>query len=105
MQKLEKHAIVLELKNTNMLSTQKKQSIISEAQTKKGDTGSPEVQIALLSERIDALSDHLKQHTKDKHSRRGLLQMVADRRKHLKYLEKKAPKRAKEVLKKIKLKK
>lgn len=87
-----------------MLSTKKKQTIISGAQTKDGDTGSPEVQIALLSSRIDNLSKHLKANTKDKHSRRGLLQMVADRRKHVKYLEKKDPKRATSILKKLKLK-
>jgi len=88
----------------HMLSTKNKQTIITKAQTKTGDTGSPEVQIALLSGRINSLSSHLKNHTKDKHSRRGLLQMVADRRKHLKYLEKKSPERASAALKKIKLK-
>lgn len=87
-----------------MLSTEKKQSIIANAQTKEGDTGSPEVQIALLTERIENLTSHLRENTKDKHSRRGLLQMVADRRKHIKYLEKKDPKRAKAVRKKLKLK-
>lgn len=87
-----------------MLSTKKKQTIISEVQTKEGDTGSPEVQVALLTERINNLSKHLKSNTKDKHSRRGLLQMVADRRKHVKYLEKKDPKRAASILKKLKLK-
>lgn len=51
------------------------------------DTGSPEVQISLLTKQIDELSTHLRKHKKDVHSRRGLLQMVADRRKHLKYLE------------------
>lgn len=86
-----------------MLSTKKKQAIIKKSQTKDGDTGSPEVQVALLTERIGALSKHLKKNTKDKHSRRGLLQMVADRRKHLKYLEKKDPKRYKEALKASKL--
>lgn len=86
------------------MSIKNKQEIISEVQTKAGDTGSPEVQIALLSARIEALSAHLKTNHKDKHSRRGLLQMVADRRKHVKYLEKKDPKRAASVLKKLKQK-
>ncbi|MDZ7726571.1 MAG: 30S ribosomal protein S15 [Candidatus Campbellbacteria bacterium] len=87
-----------------MLSTKKKQTIISKTQTKEGDTGSPEVQVALLTERINSLSAHLKKHYKDQHSRRGLLQMVADRRKHLKYLDKRSPKRATEIRKKLKLK-
>ncbi len=86
-----------------MLSTKKKQTVIKKVQSKKGDTGSPEVQIALLTEKIGALTRHLKKNTKDKHSRRGLLQMVADRRKHLKYLEKKDPKRHKDGLKLSKL--
>lgn len=90
---------------TNLyMSIKNKQEIISEVQMKEGDTGSPEVQIALLSARIEALSSHLKANHKDKHSRRGLLQMVADRRKHVKYLEKKDPKRAASILKKLKLK-
>jgi small subunit ribosomal protein S15 len=86
-----------------MLTKKKKQAIIKKAATKEDDTGSPEVQVALLTERISALSKHLKKNTKDRHSRRGLLQMVADRRKHLKYLEKKDLKRYKEVLKSNKL--
>jgi len=86
-----------------MLTKKKKQAIIKKAAIKDDDTGSPEVQVALLTERISALSKHLKKNTKDRHSRRGLLQMVADRRKHLKYLEKKDSKRYKEVLKSNKL--
>ena len=70
-----------------MLTKQKKARAIKEAQKHETDTGSAEVQIALLSKKIDALTSHLKKNAKDKHSRRGLLQMVADRRKHLKYLE------------------
>lgn len=69
------------------------------------DTGSPEVQISLLTKRIDELQGHLKKHMKDIHSRRGLLQMVADRRSHLKYLEKKSRKRYEAILKKLDLKK
>ena len=64
-----------------------KQEIIAKYQTHEGDTGYPEVQIALLSERIAHLTEHLKVHKKDNHSRRGLLMMVAQRRSLLKYLE------------------
>lgn len=78
---------------------------MKEAATKEGDTGSPEVQIALLSKRIDELTTHLKRHLKDTHSRRGLLQMVADRRSHLKYLEGKDKKRYNAIVKKLQLKK
>ncbi len=67
--------------------------------------GSPEVQIALLSKKIVELTSHLKKHLKDKHSRRGLLQMVADRRTHLKYLENNNKKRYSAVVKKLGLKK
>ncbi len=71
-----------------MLTTKKKQNIIKKNQMHDKDTGSPEVQIAILTKRIDELASHLKEHKKDNHSRRGLIKMVADRRKHLKYLEK-----------------
>ena len=71
-----------------MLSKRKKQKTITEAKRHERDTGSPEVQVSLISKRIDELSTHLRKHKKDIHSRRGLLQMVADRRTHLKYLEK-----------------
>jgi small subunit ribosomal protein S15 len=71
-----------------MLTTKKKQNIIKKSQLHDKDTGSPEVQIAILSKKIDELASHLKDHKKDNHSRRGLIKMVADRRKHLKYLEK-----------------
>ncbi len=70
-----------------MLTKRKKQNAINEGKRHEGDTGSPEVQVALLSKQIDALTSHLKTHKKDIHSRRGLLQMVSNRRKHLKYLE------------------
>ncbi len=69
------------------------------------DTGSPEVQVAILSKKIDELASHLKKHLKDKHSRRGLLQMVADRRTHMKYLENKDKKRYNALVKKLGLKK
>ncbi|SDE33693.1 30S ribosomal protein S15 [Desulfuromonas thiophila] len=72
-----------------MLATEKKQDIIKEFQSKSGDTGSPEVQIALLTERINTLTDHFRTHTKDHHSRRGLLKIVGQRRRLLDYLKKK----------------
>lgn len=70
-----------------MLNTDKKQKVIKKAQIKEGDTGSSHVQVAVLSERIKELSDHLKKHKKDNHSRRGLIKLVAKRRNHLKFLE------------------
>lgn len=72
-----------------MLSKQKKANAIKPAKRHDADTGSPEVQVSLLTRQIEELAKHLKKHQKDFHSRRGLLQMVADRRKHLKYLERK----------------
>ena len=69
------------------------------------DTGSPEVQISILTKRIEELARHLKTHAKDNHSRRGLLAMVADRQTHMKYLEKRSPKRASTLQKKLGLKK
>lgn len=72
-----------------MLATEKKQEIIKEFQTQEGDTGSPEVQVALLSKRITELTDHFRTHKKDHHSRRGLLKIVGQRRRLLDYLKKK----------------
>lgn len=69
------------------ISAERKQALISEYATKKGDTGSPEVQVAVLSERIKNLTEHLKGHNKDNHSRRGLLVMVGQRRRLLDYLK------------------
>lgn len=69
------------------------------------DTGSPEAQVAILTKQIEDLSKHLKKNAKDFHSRRGLLQMVADRRTHLKYLERKDAKSYKALIKKLDLKK
>ncbi len=66
-----------------------KESLIKEYATKEGDTGSPEVQVAILSSRIATLTEHFKTHTKDNHGRRGLLKMVATRRKLLDYVKKK----------------
>lgn len=70
------------------MDKEKKASIIQEYATHEGDTGSPEVQIALLTERINHLTEHLKDHAKDHHSRRGLLMMVGKRRSMLGYLQK-----------------
>lgn len=87
-----------------MLTKKKKEKIIKDVQVHATDTGSSEVQISILTKRIEELASHLKTHAKDNHSRRGLLQMVADRRSHLKYLEKKNPKRHTAILKKMALK-
>lgn len=87
-----------------MLTKKKKVNIIKKTQVHEKDTGSPEVQIGLLSRQIDELASHLKTHAKDNHSRRGLLQMVADRRSHLKYLKKKDEKRYEKVVKELGLK-
>lgn len=89
----------------SMLTKQKKAKIVKEVGVHEKDTGSAEVQIAMLTKRIDELTSHLKKHLKDKHSRRGLLQMVADRRSHLKYLEGNDKKRYNAILKKLGLKK
>ena len=81
-----------------------KQKIIEEFAIKKGDTGSPEVQVALLTHQITKLTGHLKSHKKDIHSRKGLLSMVSKRRRLLNYLSVKENKRYKDVIKKLKLK-
>ncbi len=86
------------------LSTTLKQEIIKEFQTVKGDTGSPEVQIALLTTRITRLTEHLKAHSHDVHSRRGLLSMIAKRRRLLNFLDKIDKERATGVSKRIGLK-
>lgn len=70
-----------------MITTEKKAEIIKEYQLKEGDTGSPEVQVAILTYRINDLNDHLKIHKKDHHSRRGLLMMVGKRRGLMNYLK------------------
>ena len=87
------------------LTGEDKQKIISQFQQGKGDTGSPEVQIALISERIKKLTEHLKLHAHDTHSRRGLLSMVGKRRRLLNYLNKKDEPRYKGVIGKIGLSK
>ena len=72
-----------------MLATQRKKDVITKFATHEGDTGSPEVQVALLSERINYLTEHFKTHEKDHHSRRGLLKLVSQRRRLLDYLKRK----------------
>lgn len=71
------------------LATQRKMDVITKFATHQGDTGSPEVQVALLSERINYLTEHFKTHAKDHHSRRGLLKLVGQRRRLLDYLKRK----------------
>lgn len=88
-----------------MLTKTKKKNVIKETAVHDSDTGSPEVQIALLTRRIEELTGHLKKHTKDKHSRRGLLQMVANRQTHMGYLMKKNTRRYNALMKKLNLKK
>ncbi len=88
-----------------MLTKNKKARVIKEARIHETDSGSPEVQVALLTRKIEELASHLKKNQKDNHSRRGLLQMVADRQSHLGYLAKKDPKRYGVILKKLDLKK
>ncbi|MBI2120672.1 MAG: 30S ribosomal protein S15 [Parcubacteria group bacterium] len=87
-----------------MLKKKQKDTLIKKVQTHEKDTGSPEVQIALLTKQIDSLANHLKTHRKDNHSRKGLLQMVDDRRAHIKYLKRKDEKRYGDVAKKLGLK-
>ena len=87
------------------LAKDTKQDIIKKFAREKGDTGSPEVQIALLSIKIDKLVTHLKEHKKDVHSRRGLLSMVAKRRRLLTYLRTRDEERYKKLLNDLKLEK
>ena len=75
------------------ITNERKQELIKEYQAKEGDTGSPEVQIAILSERIKNLTEHFQTHTKDHHSRRGLLILVGQRRRLLDYLRRKSEER------------
>jgi small subunit ribosomal protein S15 len=88
-----------------MLSKRIKENALKNTQRHEKDTGSPEAQVALLTRKIEELSTHLRKHKKDFHSRRGLLQMVADRRTHLKYILKKDEKSYETITKKIGLKK
>jgi small subunit ribosomal protein S15 len=83
------------------LSTGRKAELIKQYGTKAGDTGSPEVQVAILSERITTLTDHFKTHVKDNHSRRGLLKMVSQRRQLLDYLKRTDEARYKSIIDKL----
>lgn len=88
-----------------MLTSRQKSKIISEVAIHDKDSGSSEVQIALLTKKITELTDHLRKHRKDNHSRRGLLGMVADRQTHINYLKKNHPRRYSSIIKKLNLKK
>jgi small subunit ribosomal protein S15 len=83
------------------LTAGRKAEIIKSHATKTGDTGSPEVQVAILSERITTLTDHFKTHVKDNHSRRGLLKMVSQRRQLLDYLKRTDEARYKSIIEKL----
>ena len=83
------------------LSKVEKEAIIQEYRRAPNDTGSPEVQIALLTTRISQLTEHLKTHKHDEHSRRGLLMMVGQRRRHLTYLSRNDPERYKEIIQRL----
>ena len=87
------------------MTTERKQEIINQYRRDEKDTGSSEVQIALLTERINELTEHLKVHKKDNHSRRGLLKMVGKRRNLLNYLAKKDENTYKELVEKLGLRK
>jgi len=86
---------------TMSLTTAKKAEVIKTYAVKSGDTGSPEVQVALLSERINTLTDHFKNHVNDNHSRRGLLKLVSQRRQILDYLRRTNEGRYKELIERL----
>jgi len=88
-----------------MLTKQEKENIIGDFEAHRGDTGSPEVQIALLTKKINDLTEHLKTHRKDHASRRGLLKMVGNRSALLKYISKKDVKRYQEIISRLGLRK
>ena len=88
-----------------MLEKEEKQQIISEFETHEGDTGSPEVQVAVLTKRINELTNHLKQHKKDHTSRRGLLKMVGRRSSLLKYVREQDPERYQKLISRLGLRK
>lgn len=88
-----------------VMNAEEKQKIIDEYKTCEGDTGSPEVQVALLTARIKYLADHFKSHKKDHHSRTGLLKMVGQRRKLLKYLQNKDIQRYRDLIGRLGLRK
>ena len=88
-----------------MLTTEAKLAVIKEYATHEGDTGSPEVQVAILTSRIQYLTDHLKEHKKDHHSRRGLLKLVGQRRNMLDYLRRKDIERYRSLIEHLGLRK
>ena len=88
-----------------MLTTEVKLAVIKEYATHEGDTGSPEVQVAILTSRIQYLTDHLKEHKKDHHSRRGLLKLVGQRRNMLDYLRRKDIERYRSLIERLGLRK
>ena len=88
-----------------MLDVDKRKEIIAGYRTHEGDTGSPEVQIALLSARIQYLTEHFKTHKKDHHSRRGLLKLVGQRRRLLEYLKNKEVSRYRKIIERLGLRK
>lgn len=88
-----------------MLDSEKRKGIISEYRLHEQDTGSPEVQIALLSNRIEYLTEHFKMHKKDHHSRRGLLKLVGQRRRLLDYIKKKDVERYRSVIQRLGIRK
>jgi small subunit ribosomal protein S15 len=83
------------------IAAERKQALVKEYATKEGDTGSPEVQVAILTERINNLTGHFKGHAKDNHSRRGLLKMVSQRRSLLDYVKSKDTSRYEELIKRL----
>lgn len=83
------------------ITPEKKVEVIKEYARHEGDTGSPEVQIAILTERIRQLTEHLKMHKHDQHSRRGLLKLVGQRRRHLRYISRKDPDAYRELLQRL----
>jgi small subunit ribosomal protein S15 len=87
------------------ITAERKQELIKEYATKAGDTGSPEVQVALLTERINNLTDHFKTHRKDNHSRRGLLKMVNQRRRLLDYVKSQDEGRYQQLIQRLGLRK
>ena len=88
-----------------MLTTEAKLAVIKEYATHEGDTGSPEVQVAILTSRITYLTEHLKEHKKDHHSRRGLLKLVGQRRNMLDYLRRKDVERYRSLIERLGLRK
>ena len=88
-----------------MLTTEAKLAVIKEYATHEGDTGSPEVQVAILTSRIQYLTDHLKEHKKDHHARRGLLKLVGQRRNMLDYLRRKDIERYRSLIERLGLRK